>query len=58
MIKTSPIYFVVYDLNLGGKYGKEVARFWSREEAEAYISKQDPKKELEISEAFSVNGLF
>lgn len=48
-------FFVVYDLRLEGKFGKEVTRFNSKEQAEEFVSVQDEPESFEINKAMAMN---
>lgn len=50
----SDTYWTVYDLDEGGKFGKQIGRFPTKEKAESYVEALGPKRNLEIREGFSV----
>lgn len=51
----SDTYWTVYDLDEGGKFGKQIGRFPTEEKAKAYVEALGPNRNLVIREGFSVN---
>ena len=47
-------HFTLYDLDEGGRYGKDMGKFDSRQEAEDYAQAENIES-YEISEGFYIN---